>query len=201
MRPCIAFVGCMFHCDQTNAPTDIFLVPLETLSQGQLIGTNYASLGALVWPQESKNSTAVFRVKYTVHYLGIFGFQVHLSLIQSRLCSSVYYMHQHRSLYHNFEDNVFKASRFLEWVVGLLVNLSRQVPKDHHNHPQTEYMQNFLTVEFFSETQRQHAPKRERETKVETRKSPILLSQKFSHFLWLQNHYNSYVSIPIWHRV
>ena len=65
--PCIIFVGCMFTCDQTNAPTDIFLVPLETLSQGQPIGTNYTSVGTLVWPQESKNSTAVFWVKYTVH--------------------------------------------------------------------------------------------------------------------------------------
>ena len=68
--PCIVFVGCMFHCDQINAPTDIFLVPLETLSQGQPIGTHYMSVGALVWPQESKNTAAVFRVKYTVHYSG-----------------------------------------------------------------------------------------------------------------------------------
>ena len=65
--PCIVFVGCKFHCDQTKTPTDIFLVPLETMSQGQLIGTNYTSIGALVWPQESKNSMAVFRVKYTVY--------------------------------------------------------------------------------------------------------------------------------------
>ena len=71
MGPCIAFVGCTFHCDQTNEPKDIFLVPLETLSQGQLIGTNYASLGANVWPQENKNSTAVFRVKYTVGSMGL----------------------------------------------------------------------------------------------------------------------------------
>ena len=56
----------MFPCHQTNAPADIFLVPLETLSQGQPIGTRYTSVGTLVWPQESKNTAAVFRVKYTV---------------------------------------------------------------------------------------------------------------------------------------
>ena len=72
--PCIVFVGCMFHCDQTTAHADIFLVPLETLSQGQSIGTNFTSVGTLVWSQESKNSTAVF--------LG----QIHCAMVMPDLC-------------------------------------------------------------------------------------------------------------------
>ena len=72
--PCIVFVGCTCHCDQTNAHTDIFFGTIGNLESGLLIGTNWTPACALVWPEKKDKHRCRFRVKYTVQGRTLFIF-------------------------------------------------------------------------------------------------------------------------------